>query len=138
MRLAEAYGLHEEVQVFRGMTGLPASDLRKLIRSEPDDEGVVSPGTIVSTEKNPWWSTKLGLAVVYASTPNANGSKGEYDVVVVGGMSEDARGFLQGKHGVVDFKSSKRLFSIRIERVAYVKRGKDSSARLRELLGKNA
>ena len=76
------------VTVYRGMNGISAAKLQKMIGVVPDDSGQANVDIKVSLSKMGWWSDREGVALTYATTDSIRGPRGGYDVLLKGTVND--------------------------------------------------
>ncbi len=100
------------MRVYRGMTGVSPEDLQRFVRGPVDPNGGgARVGRRVPASQHRWWSARLGLAMVYATTAGVAGpaGPGALDVVMVG----DAPGARpDGAGGVIDRGGRDQLVTV--------------------------
>jgi hypothetical protein len=74
----------ETAVVWRGMNGVSADVLQKMIGTEPEDHGHVVVDIHVPVTKMGWWSERQGIALAYAATDSVSGPRPGYDVMLRG------------------------------------------------------
>lgn len=70
--------------VWRGMTGISARDLTKMIGVPPERSGHAQVSKSVPLSKMSWWSDRKSMALIYASTDPVRGPRPGYDVLMRG------------------------------------------------------
>jgi hypothetical protein len=120
-------------KLFRGVKGLDQSALRRLVGSD-DAEGVVDLSKPVSSKDHPWWTSRPGLAMVYAGTKNVSG-KGDVgsDLMLLSSQNIETK----GTGGIVDLSKSTPV-PIVVDKAAWVPSSlpfEEKKAKLFKLLG---
>lgn len=129
IRLVELFVVAESIDVFRGIHGMHTDDLMRLIGGMPDDEGSVDV-SVTAPSGNEYWTTRPGLAMVYAGTDSVAGSRGEYQVLLRAVMPSDTRPV--GSGGIV--RLTKGADRPKLVKVAYT-RERDYDVAKKRLIG---
>lgn len=121
-RVADSAPTTVIVEVWRGMTGLKASELQELLGQTIKESGSLEVDIDVPHSDMGWWSNRKGVAMAYASTDPVRGPKGpgstRYDILMRGEATIDAKN--AGKE--VTWALREKQATVRITHVFYSKR----------------